>query len=142
MLDAIVARLNDQVPDLDRRVEPIADLVEMMRANRLPEQATATVAPAGIKGGKPNDGTGVFTQVLGRGYSVLLIARSTDKTGRKALDRIDPLITDVAGALAGWAPQPGIGVFQVDRGRLLSITKGRLLYELVFSINTELRVTQ
>ncbi|WP_044008398.1 phage tail terminator protein [Leisingera methylohalidivorans] len=141
MLDAIVGRLNDQVPALSNRAKPVADLVEMIRSNRLPQNATATVSPAGLKGGKAEAGTGVFTQPLHRGYSVLLIAPSQSKTGAKALEEVDPLITSVASALAGWAPEAGPGVFQVDRGRLLSITGGRLLYELVFSINTELRVT-
>jgi hypothetical protein len=100
------------------------------------------VYPAGFRGLAPADATGVFSQALAESYGVVLVVSSRDKVGRKALDKIDPHLRSVMSALAGWAPVGATGVFQVSSGRPLSFKEGRLMFELVFSINTNLRVHQ
>lgn len=142
MIDALIARLNSEVPALHQRASGVLSFTELMNSRRLPENANAYICPNGIKGGKAQDGTGVFSQELAESYSVVLVASSQDKAGRKALAEASPLITAVIAAVAGWAPEQGPGVFQVGGGRLLGFKEGRMFYELVFSINTQLRIPQ
>lgn len=140
MLDAVIDRLNANVPDLGGRAEGAADMAEMMRSNRLPENATAIVLPLGMLGRSADTGTGAFTQEFSETVGVLLIARVHDRLGKKALKRIRPLIGEVIAALAGWAPGDELGVFQLSRGALASMSKGTFVYQLDFSINDQLRI--
>lgn len=142
MIDEMVARLNAQVPSLNGRAEGVLALMDLLRSNRLPENATAMIYPAGFRGLAPTDATGVFSQALAESYGVVLVISSRDKVGRKALEKINPHLRSVMSALAGWAPPDATGVFQVSSGRPLSFKDGRLMFELVFSINTNLRVHQ
>ncbi|MVO16852.1 phage tail terminator protein [Parasedimentitalea huanghaiensis] len=139
MLDAVTTRLNAQVADLQGRVETVAHLADLMRSGRLPENASAIVVPLGFKGGKPADATGVFSQPFNEALGVLLIATAHDKAGQKALKRINPLIREVVKALIGWAPEDVSGVFQADRGKLVSLHQGRLVYQIDFSIIDHVR---
>jgi len=140
MLDAVITRLKAQVPDLGGRIEGAVSMAEMMRANRLPENATAIVLPLGLVGQAADTGTGLFRQGISETVGVLLIARSQDRLGEKALARIRPLIGEVIAAIAGWAPGDELGVFQLSRGALVSMAKGTLVYQLDFSINDQLRI--
>jgi len=142
MIDEMVARLNAQVPSLNGRAEGVLALMDLLRSNRLPENATAMIYPAGFRGLAPADATGVFSQALAESFGVVLVISSRDKVGRKALEKIGPHLRSVMSALAGWAPHDATGVFQVSSGRPLSFKEGRLMFELVFSINTNLRVHQ
>jgi len=141
MIDAVTDRLNAQVADLRGKVQTVAHLADLMRAGRLPENASAIVVPLGFKGGKPGAATGVFTQDLNEVIGVLLIASAHDKTGQKALKRIDPLIRDVINTIAGWSPVDVSGVFQVERGKLLSLHQGRMVFQVDFSITDQLRIS-
>ena len=141
MIDAVTARLNDQVADLRGKAETVAHLADLMRSGRLPENASAIVVPLGFKGGKPGSATGVFIQDLNEVIGVLLITSAHDKAGQKALKRIDPLIRDVVSTLAGWAPEDVTGVFQVERGKLLSLHQGRMVFQIDFSITDQLRIS-
>lgn len=142
MIDEMVSRLNEQVPELKDRAEGVLSLMDLLRSNRLPENSSAMIYPAGFRGLAPADATGVFSQALAESYGVVLVISSRDKAGRTALAKIHPLLRAVMAALAGWAPEGVNGVFQVNSGRPLSFKEGRLLFELVFSINTTLRVPQ
>jgi len=141
MIDAVTTRLNDLVTDLGGKAETVAHLADLMRSGRLPENASAIVVPLGFKGGKPSDATGVFTQPLNEVIGVLLIASAHDKTGQKALKRIGPLIRNVMEAIAGWGPGGTTGVFQVERGKLLSLHQGRMVFQIDFSITNQLRIS-
>ncbi|WIY25060.1 phage tail terminator protein [Parasedimentitalea psychrophila] len=141
MIDAVTDRLNTQVTDLRGKAETVAHLADLMRSGRLPENASAIVVPLGFKGGKPGDATGLFTQDINEVIGVLLITSAHDKAGRKALKRIDPLIREVVSTLAGWAPEDVTGVFQVERGKLLSLHQGRMVFQIDFSITDQLRIS-
>lgn len=141
MIDALIARLNTKVDALEGRVEPVVELAEMMRSGSLPETATAIVSPAGLVGGQGETGSGYFAQPFNETVSVLLIARVYDQTGRRALERIRPLIMDVVETVAGWAPGDELGVFRLVRGGVVSLRSGVLLYQIEFAIEDELRIT-
>jgi hypothetical protein len=57
------------------------------------------------------------------------------------MDRIRPLIFEVITALAGWAPGDELGVFHFTRGTLVSMSKGRLVYQIEMTINDQLRIS-
>lgn len=141
MIDAVTNRLNAQVPDLSGKAETVAHLADLMRSGRLPANASAIVVPLGFKGGRPSDATGVFSQPLNEVIGVLLIASAHDKTGQKALKRIAPLIREVIETIAGWSPEDASGVFQVERGKLLSLHQGRMVFQIDFSITDQLRIS-
>ncbi|MEQ3671488.1 MAG: hypothetical protein ABNH14_10690 [Pseudophaeobacter sp.] len=139
MLDAIIQKLKDDVPDLNRRVEPVIEMAKLMRDGRLPQNATALVVPLDAKGGKADTGTGAYRQAITERIGVYLVLDANDPTGRKALGRLHPLLTEVTLALVGWSPEPGPGVLIFERRKLLSIHNGRAFYELAFSIEASLR---
>lgn len=141
MIDAVTDRLNAQVADLNGKAEPVAHLADLMASGRLPANASAIVVPLGFKGGKPSDATGLFTQPLNEVIGVLLIASAHGQPGQKALRRISPLIREVVSTLAGWGPEDVSGVFQVERGKLLSLHQGRLVFQIDFSITDQLRIS-
>jgi len=141
MIDAVADRLNTLVADLQGKVETVAHLADLMKSGRLPANASAIVVPLGFRGGKPGDAAGMFTQDINEVIGVLLIASVHDKAGQKALKRIDPLIREVVETLAGWAPEDVSGVFQVERGKLLSLHQGRMVFQIDFSITDQLRIS-
>lgn len=141
MIDAVVARLNAQVPDLNGRVEEALALAEMIREKRLPQHATALVIPLAFAGQAADTGSTIFRQTFQETVAVLLVLPVHDQTGRRALARLRPLLGEVIDALAGWAPGDELGVFQLRRGGLVSADGGRMLYQLEFSITDQLRIT-
>ena len=141
MLDAIIARLKARVPDLKDRVEPVLEMTKLMRDGRLPQNATALVIPLDAKGGKAETGTGTYRQAIAERVGVYLVLDASDRTGRRALGRLHPLLTEVIQSLVGWSPEPGPGVMTFERRRLLSMHNGRAFYELTFTIDTNLRIS-
>lgn len=142
MIDPMISRLKQRVPELSGRVEGAAEFAEMMQRNRLPSSTPAAlVLPLGMQGGPADAGAGIFTQDLRETIGVVLIARVHDGTGKKALQEINPLIKSIINTIAGWAPGDETGVFQVSQGNTLSMSKGALVYQLDFSINDQLRIT-
>lgn len=141
MIDAVVARLKAEVPDLSNRVEESAFLADLLNKGRMPQGATAIVFPARLQGGKSQTATGYYHQEFAETLGVLLVANVGDQTGKRAMDRIRPLIFEVIAALAGWAPGEELGVFNFTRGFLASMNQGRLVYQIDMTINDQLRIT-
>ncbi|WP_054463272.1 hypothetical protein [Phaeobacter sp. 11ANDIMAR09] len=139
MLGAIIQKLKAEVPDLKNRVEPVVEMAKLLRDGRLPQNATALVVPLDAKGGKAEAGTGIFRQAINERFGVYLSLDVNDATGRKALNRLHPMLTEVTLALVGWSPEPGPGVLVFERRRLLSMHQGRAFYELTFTIDAQLR---
>lgn len=137
----VIARLEDQVTGL-RSVEGVADFTTLLKQNALPQQTPAAhVVPTGIRGGKPETATGVFTQPTSEAVAVILTVRSNDQAGERALEAVDALIESTIAALAGWAPNDELGVFQLERGSVMNMSAGALVYQLEFSIADQLRIT-
>ena len=143
LVDDAVTRLKDQVDALAERVEGALELAEMVRRNALPNVTPqAYVVPLGFRPlGSGEASAGAFTQDIDEIVGVVLIARvAGDVTGRKALPTLGPLIDAVVAALAGWAPNDDVtGVFRLQRGALVSLAAGVVIYQLDFAIQDQLR---
>ena len=76
------------------------------------------------------DAVGVVLGVKARG----------DARAKKSLPTITSLRDAVKQNVAGWAPDNTAGVFNVIRGRLLSVDNGLVLYQIDFALTDQLRI--
>ncbi|PRZ48347.1 phage tail terminator protein [Tritonibacter scottomollicae] len=141
MLDAVKDRLEARLPEFAGRIETAVDFTRLLKDRGLPQSSTAFVIPLGLQGQRANDATGIFSQAYSETVGVLLVARSHDQTGSKALGQLRPIIGQVLEALAGWSPGSDFGVFELRRGDLAGVGGGALFYMIEFSINDQLRIT-
>ncbi len=141
MIAAVITRLEALVASLSKRVEGAAQFADLMKRNALPQQTPAAyVLPLGLQGGAAQAATGAFTQQFDEAVAVMLVVRSNDRTGEKALARIDVLIREIINAIAGWAPNDEIGVFKLSRGSLVNMSAGTIVFQIEFSITDQLRI--
>ncbi|ODR93526.1 hypothetical protein AUC70_11720 [Methyloceanibacter stevinii] len=144
LVNPVIERLDAEIPTLQRRVAPAGELAALVNGGNLPQvMPAAFVLPLGLRGSEPDAATGLYRQDFNEIVGVVLMTNSAgDVRGGRALDKQDPLIAAVILALAGWAPDlPDVqGVFQLDRGRLVSLTAGTVTYQLDFSIRAQLRI--
>jgi hypothetical protein len=140
MLEAVQTRLRETVPELRHRVEGALSFVELVSKGTFPQGARALVVPTGKRGGKPTDATGMFCQSVVETFGVVLLLNAQSATDRALIDKVDELITAVISTLAGWVPNGEQRPLQLTSGRTLSLADGRFVYELNFSIETQLRI--
>lgn len=141
MIDAVITRLQDQVPELAGRVDGGRAFVDLIRSKKLPARSIAAyVFPSGMTGARPDAAAGAYTQMLTRRTSAVLFVQSFDRTGSTALDRIDALLMRVVRSIAGWAPGDEVGVYRFERGQLVESGAGRLAYQLDFAIDDQMRI--
>lgn len=141
MIDAVIARLEAEVPTLAGRTQGAVQFVELMRTGNLPQVTPAAhVLPLGLTGGQPNAVAGAFVQPLDRAISVMLTLRSYDARGEKALDPLETLINAIVTAICGWTPEPTVGVYRLTRAALVTMTAGTLVYQIDFAIADQLRI--
>lgn len=139
----IAARIEAQVPDLIGRVRQAADLAELVAQKALPQApVSAFVLPLGLRARTLGDSSAnAFTQMLEESTGILLAVRAAgDSGGGRALPKIDELVSVLIAALAGWNPPSAFGVLRVARGALLSAESGLVLYQLDFSVQTQVRI--
>ena len=142
MIAAVIARLENQVPELAGRVEGAAELNALVQSNGLPQHTPAAhVLPLGLRGGRPDAAAGMFRQEFEETVAVVLTLRNQGRTGDRGLAGADALISAIVAAIAGWAPGDEIGVFSLSRGQLVSFQAGALVYQLDFSIVDQLRIS-
>jgi hypothetical protein len=141
-VDLITARLVEALPALDGRIGTTLQLSEAMRGNTLGQvDFSAYLLPLALRGGAGSASTGVFQQPLDRLLSVLLVRRAIgDPLGQQVTDAFADDIEAVIRAIAGWAPEDAIGVFQLERGELVSVAGGVATFQLDFSLNAQLRI--
>jgi hypothetical protein len=141
MIDAFIARLVAEVPDLEGRIEGAGELAELTGRNALPQHGTsAFVIPLGWVGGKADAGAGAFDQMLEESYGVITVIRNHTPVGRRVLAELKPFLMRIIEAIAGWTPGDTSGVFRFARGSLVSSAKGTLIYQMDFSIADQLRI--
>ena len=142
LVDAVAARIGAEVSDLTGRIDSIADLAFLISTGALPQrEVCAFVVPLGFDGGAANAAVNAFTQELNDSIGVVLCIKSLgDAKAKKALPTIGALSEAVVNAVAGWAPNNAVGVFTVSRGRLVSIDKGLVLYQIDFRLQDQLRI--
>lgn len=141
LVDEVITRLKTKATELHTRVTGAASYAEMTRSNSLPAVTPAAfVLPLGLIGGKSDAMTGAFTQELREAIGVVIIIRTHDRAGLKALEDVQSILTEIIAAIAGWAPTDETGVFTVVRGGMVSMSKGTFVYQLDFSITDQLRI--
>lgn len=142
MIDAIVARLESLIPELDHRVDGAAEFTRMMETKKLPSGGVrAYVLPTGIRGQSGNALAGAFTQPIVRTMAVVLLTRSVDASGERALSRLGAFVDEIIASLAGWAPADEVGVFELRQASIIPTENGLLGYQIEFSITDQLRIT-
>lgn len=142
MIEAIIARLNAQVPALGQRVQGAADLAVLMQSGGLPSITPAAyVLPLGLMGGAEAAMSGVYRQEIERQISVALCITSRDRSGAQALPETADVIDAIVGAIAGWTPDDDtIGLFRLLRAMIVRFQDGLAIYEIQFSIQDQLRI--
>lgn len=142
LVSDVITRLESEISELEHRVQGAAELSELIRQKALPNATTsAYVLPAGIR---PRDqgsaSTGAFVQGYNELISIVLVLRSSgDVTGRQALSTVDGLVKKVIAAIAGWLPDDQVGPFVLSRGNLSGLVDGRIVYQLDFNIQDQIR---
>ncbi|MGL5166637.1 MAG: phage tail terminator protein [Afipia sp.] len=144
LIDEVVARLGANIAALTGRVEYVADLSALVDQGVLPQAATsAFVVPLGFDDqGGGTSAVGIHIQNILDSIGVILIVKSPgDAKARSALPKIDVLAADVIMTIAGWAPDSTSGVFEIKRGRMVSVMAGAVIYQLDFALTRQVRIT-
>ena len=76
-----------------------------------------------------------------RTIAVVLLTRSVDAAGERALGRLETFVDEIVTALAGWAPADEVGVFELRQASIIPTDHGLLGYQIEFSITDQLRIT-
>ena len=141
LVDEVITRLKERAQLLNGRVEGAASLVQLMQQNQLPQVTpAANVISAGLAGGAPDVGAGLFRQAYDETVAVFLTFRNVQGTGARALDMFDAVRTQVIQVLCGWAPGGVLGVFRLVRGQVVNMAAGTLIYQIDFAIGDQLRI--
>jgi hypothetical protein len=144
LVDIVTGRLGTQVAALNGAIEGIADLAALVSEGAMPQREVAAfVVPLGFDDRGGQSAAGMYTQMIADAVGVILCIKSLgDAKARKALPTIETLTDAVVNALAGWAPNSVVGVFVVKRGRLVSVTKGLVIYQIDFELQDQLRIAR
>ena len=142
LVDAVASRIDNQVTALKGAIQYIADLASLVASNAMPQrEVTAFVVPLGFDAGDGQSAVNAHTQMLNRAVGVVLAIKALgDARAQRAVPTIDTLETAVIRAVAGWAPDDVAGVFNVLRGRLVSVESGLVLYQIDFALKDQLRI--
>jgi len=140
--DQAAARIADAVPELAGRFGTALQFSDAMARSGLAQVAPAAfLLPVGLRGGEPRDATGLYIQPIERVLGVVLVLRSaSDPLGQRIVDDITRMEDGVIGAIAGWTPDDAIGVFQLSRAELVSLSGGCATYQIDFALADELRI--
>ena len=142
LVDDVIARLQDRVPDLSGRIEGAAHFAQLQAQNQLPHVTpAANVISTGLQGGVPDAASGLFRQSFDETIGVILTFRNAPGKGERALDRVDTIKLAVIEAICGWAPEEMVGVFRLVRGAIVSFAAGTLVYQIEFAAGDQLRIT-
>ena len=141
MLDAVIARLKDQVPEL-RSVDGAAAWEELRRHNRLPQVTPAAyVIPVGLAGrAVQTEMAGAYVQGFEETFGIVLVIRNDNPAGQAVLERLRDFVMGIAEALAGWAPEVHSTSFRLARGTMVPAGPGTVVYQLDMTTSNELRI--
>jgi hypothetical protein len=140
MIEAVIARLKDRVPDL-RRIEGAAALTAIMERRAWPESTPAAyVIPVALSGGAVSSGASAYVQDTAETIGVILILRPNDRLGSRGIEPVEGLKADVIEALAGWAPGVQTDGFALKGARMTNVQAGAFSYQIDFTIPDQLRI--
>lgn len=141
MLAEAIARISDRVPALAGRLFGAAEFARLMATNDIRGmQGGAYVLPATLRGGAARAVSGAFVQDVEEGLSIVLVERSDDARGTRALTAIDALRDAVIAALAGWVPPGSPGPMRLVQGRMINVGAGLLVFQIDVAAATQLRI--
>lgn len=141
LVEGLIARLKERVPDLSGRVEAALSLADLMAQGRLPETTPAAhVLSVGLVGKPADAAAGLFRQAFDEVFGVVLTFRNNTPTARKGFDCVEEIKRAVIEAVAGWSPEGVLGTFALARGTQVSFTAGTLVYQIDFAIGDQLRI--
>lgn len=141
MIDDVITRIEAQVPALVGRTNGAADLMQLMKENRLPQHPVAAhVLPGGLRGGGGESAANAYTQMVDEVISIILTFRIVGPTAERVLPELEAIIRNLAQALMGWSPSDTVGVFGLRRGSVVKMEAGTLIYQLDFAISDQWRV--
>ncbi|MEZ5752856.1 MAG: hypothetical protein R3D60_13130 [Paracoccaceae bacterium] len=141
MLGLVIDRIAARVPALNGRIEGAAEFSALVASNDLGRvRQGAYVLAMSLRGGQARAATGAFIQDIEEGVSVVLTQRAEnplDATGRVWIEtQRDAVIA----AIAGWVPNGSPAPMRLVQGRMLNVARGVLVYQLDFSLATQLRI--
>ncbi|WP_126977469.1 phage tail terminator protein [Frigidibacter oleivorans] len=140
LVQDIIARLGDRVVALAGRIRAAEDYAALLQMKGISSaQGGAYVMPSGIRGGRVESATGVFTQIVDEVIAVVILVPAERGLGRQGAT-IESLKQDVIQALCGWVPEEAIGPFQLVRGAMINLGEGALAFQLEFSVPDQLRI--
>jgi hypothetical protein len=142
LIDDLKNHIETTINTLSNRVQTAADLSELVRTKQLPSSPqTVFVLPLGLRALSPAEvSANSFEQMLVETFGILIVVRNqNDATGGKALHPIETIVDALIANIAGWTPDDTIGVFSIARGQLISAAAGLVMYQLDFSIQTQVR---
>lgn len=123
------------------RVEGALELNAMIESGSLPAAAvSAFVVPMGVTGGEVRNATVPFIQDLLESVAVIIAVRTAQPGGGHARGTLAEKIDAVIAVLAGWQPVGAVDTLRLARGYLVSLRKGVALYQLEFTIASQLRI--
>lgn len=142
LIEDLIQRLKERVPDFSGRVEGALNLAELMAQGILPQTTpAANVMSVGLQGGQPDAAAGLFRQAYDEVFGIVLTFRSNTPTGKRAFERAEEIKRAVIEAVAGWSPEDVAGTFRLARGTLVNFSAGTLVYQIDFAIGDQLRIT-
>lgn len=142
-VSAIKDRVLATIPDFTGLVEEVADLSSLIESGNWPQRDRAVwVIPLGFNAREPEDATGAHLQMLDEIVGVVLYVQvSGDPKAKAALAKIDTMQDAVLQNVCGFVPAGAIDAVRAQRARLLSVTAGRVLYQIDLAIQMQLRIT-
>lgn len=141
MIDQVISRLKAQTGL--RTVEGSAALARLLRNETVPQGTHgAYVVPLGLSGAQSDAAVGIFRQAISEEIGVILMRNDwRQRPGDELQDELDADIKETVEALGGWGPESAIGVFSLRRGQLIDARNALIIYQLTFSIPTQLRIS-
>lgn len=144
MIDAIIQRLSAEVTAITGRVQGAVEFGALVENGKVPPVTPAAfVIPGGMIGGAASAAAGAFIQNTEDVVQIVLALRSHDASGARGLDPLKALIDAVLVCLCGWRPAPSApGVLMLQRGALVSLTAGLILFQIDLSLSNQLRIAR
>ncbi|MFN3575370.1 MAG: hypothetical protein ACK4TJ_00060 [Tabrizicola sp.] len=141
LVQSLIERLRERVPDFSGRVEAALDLADLMSQGRLPEVTPAAhVLSVGLVGKAVDAAAGLYRQAFDEVFGVVLTFRNNTPTARQGFERIEAIKRSVIHAVAGWVPSGHPQPFSLARGTQVSFAAGTLVYQIDFVIGDQLRI--
>ncbi|MFN4191817.1 MAG: hypothetical protein ACK4FR_02645 [Tabrizicola sp.] len=141
LVDSLIDRLQERVPDFSGRVEAALSLADLMAQGRLPEVTPAAhVLSIGLVGKAVDVAAGLYRQAFDEVFGVVLTFRNNTPTARQGFERVEAIKRGVVEAVAGWVPTGQAQAFSLARGTQVSFSAGTLVYQIDFAIGDQLRI--